>query len=245
MKTCTVCGTTKDATEFPARCAKCRPCQKAYLRQWQMANRDRIRAERATPEYREKENQRRRERYATDANVRARRNEASRRTYRDHRERWREYHRARYAALTEDEKRERSERTRSYYQENRDRISAQKRAYYEENRERFVEWHDRWKAENPERYREHLRNGKMRRRAREAALPVVDDVSRAAIIARDGGRCHFCGKRVPESEIHLDHLVPVSWDESEHSARNLAVSHKACNLKSGPGRLPAQLRLVG
>ena len=70
------------------------------------------------------------------------------------------------------------------------------------------------------------------RRARKASAPVVESVDRAGIWARDGGRCHSCGKKCDRENWHLDHLVPLSLG-GEHSARNLAVAHPFCNISRG------------
>lgn len=92
------------------------------------------------------------------------------------------------------------------------------------------------------RHPENLLAIKARRRAREKILAVP--VSRDYIIERDGGVCHICGKKPPRHLIELDHLVPLSKG-GNHTPENLAVSCATCNRKRGPGRLPAQMLLVG
>lgn len=77
-------------------------------------------------------------------------------------------------------------------------------------------------------------------RARRAAVSV-EDVDRAVVWARDGGRCHICGKLCDPDRWHLDHLVPLSVG-GEHSYRNVAVSHPSCNIRRGV-RGAAQMRL--
>lgn len=68
-------------------------------------------------------------------------------------------------------------------------------------------------------------------------------VSRAYIIERDGGRCHACGKKCRDDEIHLDHLVPLARGGT-HAPENLAVACARCNLSRG-ARGEAQLLLLG
>lgn len=77
-------------------------------------------------------------------------------------------------------------------------------------------------------------------RARKASA-TVEDVDRAVVWARDGGRCHICGKVCNQDKWHLDHIVPLSRG-GEHSYRNVAVSHPFCNISKG-ARGQGQLRL--
>jgi 5-methylcytosine-specific restriction endonuclease McrA len=68
--------------------------------------------------------------------------------------------------------------------------------------------------------------------------------SRFNVYARDESRCQYCGRRLPRSELNLDHVVPrsrggrTSWD-------NVVCSCIACNLRKG-GRTPeeAGMRLL-
>lgn len=79
------------------------------------------------------------------------------------------------------------------------------------------------------------------RRARKRNAPVVEQISRSKVWERDGGRCHICGRKADPNNWHLEHIVPLSRG-GEHSMRNVAVSHPACNLRKGVTG-PAQLRL--
>lgn len=84
--------------------------------------------------------------------------------------------------------------------------------------------------------------GKAARNARVRGAPVVERIYRKVVFERDGGRCHICHKLVDPTYWHLDHLVPLSKG-GEHSYRNVAVAHPACNLhRNATG--PAQLRLT-
>jgi 5-methylcytosine-specific restriction endonuclease McrA len=96
----------------------------------------------------------------------------------------------------------------------------------------------RWRASNPERSAEQNQKS----RARRAQAPVVGDVSRAAIFARDHGRCYLCGQSVEPDNFHLDHLVPLAKG-GEHAAFNLMVAHPRCNWKKHTKRIPVQLPL--
>lgn len=62
--------------------------------------------------------------------------------------------------------------------------------------------------------------------------------SRLNIYARDGNTCQYCVRRLPRSELNLDHVVPRSkgglttWD-------NVVCSCIPCNLRKG-GRTPEE-----
>ncbi len=68
--------------------------------------------------------------------------------------------------------------------------------------------------------------------------------SRFNIYARDDSTCQYCGKRLPRSELNLDHVVPRSRGGST-SWENVVCSCIGCNLRKG-GRTPdeAGLRLL-
>lgn len=68
--------------------------------------------------------------------------------------------------------------------------------------------------------------------------------NRRNVFARDEGRCQYCGKKFPTSELTLDHVLPrtqggrTTWE-------NIVCACVECNVKKG-GRTPEQahLRLV-
>ena len=73
-------------------------------------------------------------------------------------------------------------------------------------------------------------------------LPRQDvKFNRRNIYARDGNKCQYCGKRMPTTELSLDHVVPKShggkstWD-------NIVCCCVRCNVRKG-GRTPEQARL--
>lgn len=53
---------------------------------------------------------------------------------------------------------------------------------------------------------------------------------RAAVVARDGGVCRYCGD--VSGPFHLDHVQPFSRG-GEHTHENLVVACVACNLAKG------------
>lgn len=81
-------------------------------------------------------------------------------------------------------------------------------------------------------------------RSRVVGDGAVERISRAYIIERDGGRCHICRKKCKPSEIHLDHLIPLSKGGT-HTLENLRVAHAKCNIAKGARACNEQLMLVG
>ncbi|HYQ80593.1 MAG TPA: HNH endonuclease [Anaeromyxobacteraceae bacterium] len=68
--------------------------------------------------------------------------------------------------------------------------------------------------------------------------------SRFNIYARDDSTCQYCGRRLPRSELNLDHVLPRSRGGST-TWENVVCSCVACNLRKG-GRSPdeAGMRLL-
>ncbi len=100
-----------------------------------------------------------------------------------------------------------------------------------------------WRAANLDRERSRHANNQAKRRARLKGASG-ESINRSLVYERDGGVCHICGKHVAPEKFHIDHLIPISRGGS-HIYANVAVAHPNCNIRRGPGRLPAQLRLVG
>lgn len=73
---------------------------------------------------------------------------------------------------------------------------------------------------------------------------VVERIPRAYIIERDNSRCHLCRKKCKPSEIHLDHVIPLSKGGT-HTLENLRVAHAKCNIAKGARACNEQLMLVG
>ena len=70
-------------------------------------------------------------------------------------------------------------------------------------------------------------------------LPRQDvKFNRRNIYARDGNKCQYCGKRMPTTELSLDHVVPKSQG-GKSSWENIVCCCVKCNVKKG-GRTPLQ-----
>jgi 5-methylcytosine-specific restriction endonuclease McrA len=65
--------------------------------------------------------------------------------------------------------------------------------------------------------------------------------SRLNIYARDNNCCQYCGRRLPRSELNLDHVVPRSQGGLTHWD-NVVCCCLECNLRKG-GRTPEQAGL--
>ena len=69
-------------------------------------------------------------------------------------------------------------------------------------------------------------------------------LNRNAVLARDGHRCQYCGRRLPAHRLSLDHVIPSSrggmgtWE-------NIVCACLKCNVRKG-GRTPreAHMRLI-
>lgn len=70
------------------------------------------------------------------------------------------------------------------------------------------------------------------------------EVERAYVLARDRMRCHLCGGLVKYSDVHLDHVIPLSLGGS-HDVGNLRVAHSRCNTQKGARARNEQIMLFG
>lgn len=63
-------------------------------------------------------------------------------------------------------------------------------------------------------------------------------LNRRNLFARDGGKCQYCGKAFPTSELSIDHVVP-SCHGGETTWENVVCACVKCNVRKG-GRTPDQ-----
>ncbi|MBN2024829.1 MAG: HNH endonuclease [Pirellulales bacterium] len=70
-------------------------------------------------------------------------------------------------------------------------------------------------------------------------------LSRHAILARDGNRCQYCGRRFPDAQLSLDHVIPRSLGGMS-TWENMVCACLKCNVRKG-GRTPreARMKLIG
>lgn len=65
---------------------------------------------------------------------------------------------------------------------------------------------------------------------------------RKAIFNRDGPRCFFCDKIMPDDDITVEHLISVNSGGKNH-INNMALAHSACNNKAGHMSLVEKVKL--
>lgn len=91
-----------------------------------------------------------------------------------------------------------------------------------------------------------------RERCRRAGVPYVAAVTPEKVFARDGYRCHLCGRKTPKrlrgknvpASPELDHIVPINAQGSPgHVWTNVACACRQCNMSKGV-RPIGQLRLA-
>lgn len=62
--------------------------------------------------------------------------------------------------------------------------------------------------------------------------PRLPKILRAQVIERDGLICGICGGDVVLSDVHIDHIYPVSRGGKDELT-NLQVAHSVCNIRKG------------
>lgn len=66
--------------------------------------------------------------------------------------------------------------------------------------------------------------------------------NRRNIFARDNNQCQYCGRKVPTSELSLDHVLPRSQG-GETNWENIVCACVECNVRKG-GRTPRQANMT-
>lgn len=111
---------------------------------------------------------------------------------------------------------------RSYYK-NHEQNVQRGRDKYARNRVRILA-----RLKNPK-DRQRLADNAMRRVARIRNSPIIEPIDRQAIIERDRATCYlWCGRKLLDKEICLDHVVPLSRG-GPHINSNLRVACRPCN----------------
>lgn len=131
---------------------------------------------------------------------------------------------------------------REHYRRNAESIKAYQRRYRQRHPDRVKERICRWFLANPEKRRAIWAAVGARRRMRLLSVPV-EKFDPVEIAIRDNWRCHICKRKVSKSTMSLDHLMPI-FHGGAHARHNVALAHRRCNSRRGPGRLPAQLLLA-
>lgn len=94
--------------------------------------------------------------------------------------------------------------------------------------------------------KETIKRDHARRRARIRGSMVDRDITLTAVVERDNGICHLCGKQVNEEDYiirhgaficgnwypSIDHVIPLSKG-GKHSWDNVRLAHRICNSVKG------------
>jgi len=67
-------------------------------------------------------------------------------------------------------------------------------------------------------------------------------LNRQTVLARDEHRCQYCGRRMPNSQLSMDHVIPRSRG-GQTTWENVVCACLACNVKKG-GRTPREARMT-
>lgn len=97
------------------------------------------------------------------------------------------------------------------------------------NREKYYNTTNAWRrsdAAKEYRYREWTK-----RRASIARVRHVD-WDRHEIAERDNHICYLCGETIPDGDLHVDHVRPLTMG-GDDAPWNLAATHSSCNLSKG------------
>jgi len=114
---------------------------------------------------------------------------------------------------------------REYYRRNRARVREIATAWAKANAAAIRQSRKKYELAHPLVKRQHTQ----KRRARLRAA-VVGPIDFERICQRDRMRCHLCKRRVSMKTLHFDHVIPLARGGA-HAEENIAVSHRACNLK--------------
>lgn len=122
----------------------------------------------------------------------------------------------------------------------RDYNKQKSKEWREANPDRFKERRDAWMQENPQSQNETrqqwLKANSLKVRQIKKAYKVrrqgweIGEVDYVEILMRDGLVCHICGFDVEPTDIHFDHVIPLSKGGA-HSMDNIHISHSRCNMK--------------
>lgn len=193
--------------------------KKEYAVAWYAKNRDRILAERKTPEGRADGNRRSKEWYAKNAD-RLRGDPKSK---------------ARSAKYYAENKERLAEKSRAYRLANKERLAVKSAAYRAANKERIAQQNAKYRAANPGRdaaWRAANPEKRAAIRARRRARLLGAEGSHTAQEWRDkcaeyGGLCAYCGE---PKKLTRDHVVPISKGGTDHIA-NIVPACASCNSK--------------
>lgn len=163
-----------------------------------------------------------------------------------HRDHLKQLSKASYAKLSSGELAERRVKNRAFYALRKDKILAKRRVKKQSQTKEQIEearlYHKAYSRNWSKQNRDKRLASLNKRRALEKQI-TIGIISYEDIYDRDNNRCQLCGKKVTRATRSFDHIIPISLNGS-HSQINLQLTHLACNVKRGAGRIPAQTRML-
>ena len=238
---CTKCGVEKPLDDYYIsktrsgyRYPKCKACHSATSREQYAANREerlqkalvyreenieQVRAKSREYQAEHREEGRERAKQWRSNNL-EREREKHRRYHADNLEREREKRRE-YREVHKDEERDRGRR---YRDANAEKLQAYHREYYEANKEEIKEKQRVYAQANPETVSQPKRRYRARKRGNGTA-PFPKNW-KADQLARQKGRCYYCGKKAKQWEV--EHVIPISKGGPD-TPENCVLACRSCN----------------
>ena len=137
------------------------------------------------------------------------------------------------------------QRCRNWYHENEEEQRARSRTKgkkaYAENGDKIRASNRAWAARNKDKIRQ--RDLRLKALLKGAKINL-DHMSEwmAKVKSHRFSTCYWCDKEVSTSDIHFDHIVPLSKG-GEHCVENLCVSCEACNCSKQAKSVTAWVRI--
>lgn len=144
-------------------------------------------------------------------------------------------------------------RSKQHYQANKERYRVRSLAWHAANPEKvresqrrylYANWTERveafrrWRLANPEkarqqskryqaRHADEIRERDNQKRVRRLSVHS-EPIDYRALWAQSKGICYLCGEALDSSNVHFDHVIPLSRGGT-HTMDNLKPTHPSCN----------------
>lgn len=131
-------------------------------------------------------------------------------------------------------RRQKKQKIKQYYEENREAYIERAKKRYKENKDMILSQQREWR--NSDKGKKLMAEAGKRRRYRiKQQTPNGRDYTRQEIIERDSvfGQCicQICGEPIDleAGELHIDHIIPIAAGGSD-TKDNVRCVHKRCNI---------------
>lgn len=121
------------------------------------------------------------------------------------------------------------------YATNPDKAKTKRKVRYHLNPTQQKHANTQWRHANPSKALAQIRRANSRRRARLAAVTLIETFANEEIFERDGWLCQLCHQRVNKTlkypdpkSASLDHVIPLA-EGGNHSRQNCVLAHLGCN----------------